>query len=425
MTHQLGASNAPRPPTLGTAPARPGRSSSTGWYARSEMRICSPHCGVAPETASGGETYERELLARLGRAGVRVELILARGKPHPDAVPGWTVHRFAIGRGLRWWVAPAVVPQAIKRVWDAAPFDLLRAHSLRYIAPSALLARRRYGLDVPVVSHHHHLDPSALNTVIERRAVDASDAVVVGSEFARRQLASDLGARTDHVSVVPYGVDRVFGPRPRRADLDARYGLAGCPVVLFFGGLKPRKNLFLLLDVWAKVVPSAPAARLLIAGGGPLRDELAEHARRLGIAETVVFTGYVAEEDKAAHFNLADVFFFPSAMEGFGLSVAEAMSSGLPVVTSNRGSIPELAIDGETGFVCDPDEPDRFAERLIALLADGDLRARMGQAGRERVDTTFRWERCVDATRRVYEATIEQWRRAGHRPAARTASAAR
>ena len=74
------------------------------------LTICSPHCGVAPETTSGGETYERELLARLGQDGVRVELILARGKPHPQDVPNWGVHRFPIGRGLRWYVAPFVVP---------------------------------------------------------------------------------------------------------------------------------------------------------------------------------------------------------------------------------------------------------------------------------------------------------------------------
>ena len=75
------------------------------------MRICTPHCGIAPETTSGGETYERELLERLGRAGVQLEIILARGKPHPAGVPNWTIHRFAIGRGLRWYVAPFVVPR--------------------------------------------------------------------------------------------------------------------------------------------------------------------------------------------------------------------------------------------------------------------------------------------------------------------------
>ncbi len=102
------------------------------------MRICTPHCGIAPETTSGGETYERELLVRLGRAGVRCEIILARGKPHPEGVPNWAIHRFAIGRGLRWYVAPIMVPPAIKRVHDAAGFNLLRVHSLRYIGLSVL-----------------------------------------------------------------------------------------------------------------------------------------------------------------------------------------------------------------------------------------------------------------------------------------------
>jgi glycosyltransferase involved in cell wall biosynthesis len=377
------------------------------------VRICTPHCGLAPETTSGGETYERELLERLGRAGVRLEIILARGKPHPVGVPNWTVHRFPIGRGLRWWVAPLVVPAAIRRVHAAVGFDLLRVHSLRYIGPSALAARRWCGLDVPIVSHHHHLDPSPLNRLIEKRVVEASDRVVVGSEFARRQLAEELGARTDHVSVVHYGVDRRFGPRPASPALRARYGLGGRRVVLFFGGLKPRKNLGLLLDAWAALAPRHPDATLLVAGGGPLLAQLRAQARRLGLDRRVVFTGYVAEAEKAEHFNLGDVFFFPSAMEGFGLTVAEAMSSGLPVVASNRGSIPELVVEGEGGFVCEPSGPEAFVEKLSLVLGDEALGRKLGAANRDRVERLFRWERCVDGTRRVYDRALEDWRRRG------------
>jgi phosphatidylinositol alpha-1,6-mannosyltransferase len=374
------------------------------------LRICTPHCGVAPETTSGGETYERELLVRLGRAGMRIEIILARGKPHPENALNWTVHRFPIGRGLRWYVAPLVVPAAIKRVHDRVGFDLLRVHSLRYIGPSALWARRRWALDVPIVSHHHHLDPSPLNRLIEKRVVEASDHVVVGSEFARRQLAAELGARTDHVSVVYYGVDPAFAPRPRRSDLVERYGLRDRQVVLFFGGLKPRKNLFLLLDAWKSVAASRPEARLLIAGGGPLLTELKRHAERLGLGAGAVFTGYVPEAEKADHFNLADIFFFPSAMEGFGFSVAEAMASGVPVVASDRGSIPELVVEGEGGFVCDPAQPGRFVERLLLLLGDRALREKLGAASRERAQRQFRWEACVEGTRRVYETIVAKWR---------------
>jgi glycosyltransferase involved in cell wall biosynthesis len=375
------------------------------------MRICTPHCGVAPETTSGGETYERELLVRLGRRGVRLDVILARGKPYPESAPNWHVRRFAIGRGLRWWVAPAVVPAAIKRAWDDAPFDLLRVHSLRFIGPSALWARRRFDLDVPIVAHHHHVDPSPLNGLIERRVVNAVDRVVVGSEFARRQLADELGSRTDHVAVVPYGVDERFGPAPRRPDLVARYGLAGATVVLFFGGLKPRKNLPLLLDVFARVAPAMPTARLLIAGGGPLRAELEGHARGIGLGERVVFTGYVPEGEKVAHFNLGDVFVFPSALEGFGLAVGEAMSCGLPVVASDRGSIPEVLVEGDGGFLVDPAAPERLAERLAALLADASLRQAFGRANRARVEARFRWDRCVAATAAVYEEAIAARRR--------------
>jgi glycosyltransferase involved in cell wall biosynthesis len=308
-------------------------------------------------------------------------------------------------------VAPLVVPPAIRRVHERGGFDLLRVHSLRYIGPGALLARRRLGLAVPVVAHHHHLDPSPLNPLIEKRVIDEVDAVVVGSEFSRRQLRETLGVRTDHVAVVPYGVDAKFAPRPARVDLADRWGLRGRQVVLFFGGLKPRKNLETMLDVWTAVAPSHPDARLLVAGGGMLLDDLRRRADRLGVSSSVVFTGYVPEADKADYFNLADVFFFPSAMEGFGLAVGEAMSSGLPVVVSNRGSIPELVVDGEGGFVSDPADPARFAERLRLLLGDAALRRKLGQANAARIEERFRWDRCVDGTRRVYEATLETWRR--------------
>jgi glycosyltransferase involved in cell wall biosynthesis len=374
------------------------------------LALCSPHCGVSPETTSGGETYERELLTRLGRDGVHVELILARGKPHPIGVPNWTVHRFSIRRGLRWWVAPFVVPPAIHRVHRRVGFDLLRVHSLRFIGPGALWARRRWRLDVPLVAHHHHLDADPLNRVIEKRVVEACDRVIVGSEFARRQLAESLGVRTDHVAVAPYGVDAQFAPRPARADLLARYGLGDGPVVLFFGGLKPRKNLTLLLDIWADVLRAGPGARLLIAGGGPLLPELRRRAARLGLGDRVGFTGYVPEAEKAEHFNLADVFVFPSALEGFGLAVGEAMSSGLPVVASDRGSIPELLVDGEGGFLCDPARPAQFVEALLRLLRDAPLRAKQGAANVERVDRWFRWERCVATTRAQYESAVEAWR---------------
>jgi len=375
------------------------------------IRVCSPHCGLAPETTSGGETYEREILTRLAGLGVQVDFLLARGKPIPQGVANWRVHWLPIRRGLRWPVALFLLPPYIKRLHDAVSFDVLRAHSLRFIGPAALWARRRYRLDVPVISHHHHLDPSPLNPLIEKRVVEGSDRVVTGSEFSRRQLQRELGVRTEQVSVVPYGIDAKFRRVPRRPDLVSRYGLEGKTVVLFLGGLKGRKNLFLLLEVWREVATAYPEARLVVAGGGPLLPGLKVRARRLGLEDRVVFTGYVPEADKPAHYNLADVFLFPSAMEGFGLAVGEAMSSGLPVVASDRGSIPEVLVDGEGGFLCDPAEPRAFVGRLQLLLSDAALREKFGRANAERVEQYFRWDRCARETLRVYDEVLAAWRR--------------
>jgi glycosyltransferase involved in cell wall biosynthesis len=375
------------------------------------LRGCSPHCGIDPETTSGGETFERELLQRVAALGVHFDILLARHKRYPAGVANWTIHRLPIGRGLRWPVAPFVVPPAIKRVWDATPFDFLRVHSLRYIGPAALLARRRYRLDVPIVAHHHHLDPHWLNPLIEGRVMRAVERVVVGSEFAVRQAVAELGVPAERFAVVPYGVDARFAPGPRPAPLARRWGLEGRTVALFLGGLKARKNLFGLLDTWRLVAAERPDACLLVCGAGPLLEPLRRRAADLVEARRAIFTGYVPEREKVDYYNLADVLFFPSSLEGFGFSVAEAMSCGLPVVASNRGSLPELLADGEGGVLVDPDDRETAARRLAQLLADAPLRQKLGALNRERVEARFRWDRCARATKKIYEDVVDEWRR--------------
>lgn len=381
------------------------------------MRVCSPHCGLDPETTSGGETYERELLRHLATRGMRFDILLARHKRHPEGVPNWTIHRLPIGRGLRWPVAALLLPPQIKRVYDVARFDLLRAHSLRYIGPAALIARRRYGLDVPIVAHHHHLDPDWLNPLIEGRVLRAVDKVVVGSEFGLRQASQQLGVPSSQFAVAHYGVDTRFERRPRAESLVRRYGLGGKTVALFLGGLKRRKNLFLLVDIWREVARARDDARLVVAGAGPLLRSLERYAAERGVADRVVFTGYVPEAEKVDHYNLADLLLFPSAMEGFGLSVAEAMSCELPVVVSNRGSLPEVVADEDGGFLCEPGAPDAFVRRVLLLLSDPALRRKFGVANRQRVDRLFRWDHCAGVTARIYAQVLDDWRR--RRPQAR------
>jgi glycosyltransferase involved in cell wall biosynthesis len=374
------------------------------------MRICSPHCGIDPESTSGGETYERELLRHLAERGAVVDILLARHKRYPEGVANWTIHRLPIGRGLRWPVAALLLPPIIARLHRTTRFDLLRVHSLRYMGPAALIARRRYRLAVPIVSHHHHLDPSWLNPVIERRVIEGSERVITVSEFSRRQLVEALGVNGDRIEVVPNGIDARFAPGDGRA-MRRRHALGDGPVVLFLGGLKPRKNLAMLLEAWREVARERGDARLVVAGAGPLEAGLRRRAAALGVADRVVFAGRVAEAEKVDCYNAADLFVSPSSLEGFGFTVGEAMSCGLPVVVSDRGALPELVVDGEGGFVCRHDDAGALARRILLLLGDAELRGRFGRFNRQRVDRHFRWARAARRVSEIYEDVLAEWKR--------------
>jgi glycosyltransferase involved in cell wall biosynthesis len=377
------------------------------------MRVCSPHCGVAPESGSGGEVYERDLLRGLATLGVECDILLARGKPYPKGVPGWTVHPVWPPKGLRWYVTPFVWPRYIGRVWRARPFTLLRAHSVRFAGPAALWARRHYRLPVPVVTHHHHLDPSPLNPVLERRVLAASDCVVTDSEFARRQLEDELGLRTDHVRVVYCGVGSRYAPGPRDEALARRWRLEGRRVLLSMGPLVPRKNPLFLVEAFAEIQRAVGGAAVLVwVGAGPLRAAVEARARELGVSDDVVLTGYLPEADKIPMLNLADVFVFPSLLEGFPLAPQEAMSCGKPVVAFRVASLPEMVEDGGCGFLVDRNDRAAFADRVTRLLTDAPLRARFGAAAAERVDRNFRWDTTVRRVHKVYEDAIDEFRRA-------------
>lgn len=238
-------------------------------------------------------------------------------------------------------------------------------------------------MPVPVVAHHHHVDRNWLNPVIERRVIEACDLVTTDSQFSREQLARELQVNTSHVAVVYAGIARRFEPQPKDERLAARLGLKGHKILLFLGGLKSRKNVGLLLEVFRDVVAEmGDRVRLLIAGLGSEEKALRRKARDLSIADKVVFAGYVPEADKVRFYNLADVYVHSSSLERFGMTASEAMSCSKPVVTSRVGSLPEAVADGETGFLVPPGDRQRFAEHIVTLLQNEAPARQLGEAGR-------------------------------------------
>jgi glycosyltransferase involved in cell wall biosynthesis len=249
-----------------------------------------------------------------------------------------------------------------------------------------------------------------------RRAFDRwlgkSAGIIVPSVSTKRDLIERHSVDPDRVWVTPLGVDAAsFAPASDEsvAAVRRKWGIGG-PYAFFVGGIEPRKNLDLLIRAFGML---EPGSRLVIAGG-PVRwdpgasDRLDETIAELPAAarERIIRTGYVSEKDKLALLTGATLLAYPSLYEGFGFPVLEAFAAGIPVLTSNVSSLPEVA--GEAALTVDPADPEAIANGLAQLFDDDDLRAMLAAKGVTRA-AKFTWEATARATaealHRAHEST--------------------
>ena len=177
------------------------------------------------------------------------------------------------------------------------------------------------------------------------------------------------------------------------------------PYVLNVGTLEPRKNLDGLLRAFAQAKKSGVPHTLVIAGARGWGDSrLAPLLRELGIAGSVIFTGFVEDEDLPYLYAGADFFVYPSFYEGFGIPVLEAMACGTPVIASNTSSIPEVA--GDAALLVDPHSDAELSASILRLAGDERLRQELRERGLSRA-ALFSWEKTVNETLKVYENVLQ------------------
>jgi glycosyltransferase involved in cell wall biosynthesis len=172
-------------------------------------------------------------------------------------------------------------------------------------------------------------------------------------------------------------------------------------LILYLGRLHADKGIFDLLDAVSQLRSAVPEVRLVCAGDGE-RAAVARYAGQLGIAGAVKFTGWVGPSGKRALLESAAVFALPAYDAGMPVGLLEAMAAGVPVVASPVGGIPEVVVDGSSGFLAAPGDVATLQRLLRKLLLDRELGARIGAAGRETVRARFAAERALPRLEQIY-----------------------
>jgi glycosyltransferase involved in cell wall biosynthesis len=269
--------------------------------------------------------------------------------------------------------------------------DLVHTHLVHADVYGALGARR-------LVSTKHNDDPFRAGTFryVERGLARRASRIIAITDALARFQVERVGLPADKIEVIHYGLDELpaaWGPNAAESlPEEAKVLLAVCR-------LEPQKGVDVAVHALPKILTRHPEAHLVVLGEGPERAALHALARSLDVP--VHLPGRVP--DVAAWLRRADLLVHPVRWEGFGLALLEAMLASLPIVASRVSSIPEIVVDGETGLLVPPDDPEALAGAISAVL---DHPRDYGERGRRRAQAEFSVARMVDRTLAVYEAAV-------------------
>jgi glycosyltransferase involved in cell wall biosynthesis len=242
-----------------------------------------------------------------------------------------------------------------------------------------------------------------------RQSVRRANRIIVISESTKRDLAQMFGAPADKIVVVYCGAEPSFAPSQDKIKIELFREQRNLPekMILHVGTIEPRKNIPRLIRAFAHAKRAAhlPHRLVLVGARGWKYAEVDAVIEQEQIANDVVFTGYVPQDELPLWYQAADLFAYPSLYEGFGLPPLAAMASGIPVVTSNVSSLPEVV--GDAALQVSPEDEPALADAIVRALSDNTLRGQMIERGIAQAKK-FSWERAGRETVALYRTVLAE-----------------
>jgi glycosyltransferase involved in cell wall biosynthesis len=392
-------------------------------------------CFVTPEyfPISGGTgAYVYYLSRSLQKLGHNVHIVARHTEDSEDVVDGVSVHyRKGVGNAVtRYWRFARSASKLIKELNKKIGIDIIHAN-LPLVPSFAIPDDSARALVCAVHStwkgeaivtrkdSPKNLNPNEkmmlrfnfLLRTYEKKLMDRSDALIAVSKYTIEELTELYGIKGDKIHVIYNGVDvQKFKPQPNRAELRREFELEGeQKIVLFVGRLYHRKGLEILLKSIPLVIREFKEVKFAISGTGFKKKEesLRKLAKKLTIEDYVSFLGYVPDEKLPDLYAASDIFVLPAIYENFPFAILEAQATGLPVISTKVGGIPEFLVDNKNGFLIDAGDSTQLTQRLLILLQDPKLADEMGDRGRKLIEEKFSWHKITSQVIALYQKLLQ------------------
>ena len=354
------------------------------------------------ETAwRGGQNQALLLLKGLYERGHAAELIASEGSAlgARAAERGICVH--FVSRKIQRWAAA----RKIREVMSDGRIDVVHANEAHAVTAAWLARAHRRA---PFVISRRVGYPLGKNW-ISRAKYAAASKIVANSQWVADQAANS-GAQREKLAVVYEGTE--IPPKftaEKRATARQRWNVADDePLLGCVGVLLPDKGQEWLIRSLAELRKEFRSAKLLLAGDGVCRPQLETLARELGVADAVIFAGFVKDVENV--YAALDVFLLPSFFEALNNSLLAAMAYEIPSIAFNRGALGEIIENGKSGLLVSGPDVAEICGAIETILSNGALGKSLAEAGRKRVEENFSAERMVDEMIRVYEEVLREER---------------
>lgn len=365
-------------------------------------------------TYGGSGALATELGIALARRGHEVHFITYQ-QPFrlPDFVPDVFFHEVDVGRYPLFEYPPYDLALAARmhEVVRDHKLDLLHVHYAIPHATSGWIARemlRDAGSDIVLITTLHGTDITIVGQdpsfhAITKFSIEKSDHVTAVSHFLREETIRAFGCAGHNVEMIPNFVDPDLHDRSRYGRVLGPEIPEDVPVLMHLSNFRPVKRVRDIIKIFARVRQSMPAT-LVMVGDGPDRVFAEEEARSLGVERDVHFYGRI--NAIAPLLANADLFLLPSQTESFGLSALEALATGVPVVASDTGGLPEVVTDGVTGALHPVGDVEAMAASAVELLSDRDRWQKASDAAARDARERYSLDAVVSQYEALYKSAI-------------------